>query len=140
MFDYGILKSNKIECERKNMKNGHYTASDIEELTIIPADKKEGTVQTAYGRVEGTKIWSNGLDFTIGEGIEKEHYSRLEKIPSKYQVVAEIIRKKASGKGGHRMGAGRPKMDGPVKKTRSFKLTEYEYMKVKEYILELRKK
>ena len=121
------------------MKNGHYTASDIEDLTIIPADKKEGTTQTAYGKVEGITIWSNGLDITIGEGVNKEHYSRIEKIPPKYQVVAEIIRKKAFGKGGHRMGAGRPKKGGPEKKTRAFKLTEYEYMKVKEYILELRK-
>ena len=78
----------------------------------------------------------------IGESSQKKSYNRIEKIPAKYQMVAEIIRKKANGRGGRRLGAGRPKTVGILdeKKTRSFKLTEYEYMKVKEYISELRKK
>ena len=127
------------------MRNGHYTAGDIEGLTITPADKKKNTVQTAYGRVDGILIWSNGFDIDIGEGKNKITFSGLfdqfeKKIPSKYKVVAEIIRKKALGRGGHRMGAGRPKTDAPEKRTRSFKLTEYEYLKVKEYIMQLRKR
>ena len=122
------------------VRNGHYTAGDIENLTVIPADKDKNTVQTAYGKVEGVLIWSNGLDYAIGKGVGKKNYSRLDKIPSEYKVVAEIIRKKALGRGGHRIGAGRPKTDAPEKRTRSFKLTEYEYQKVKEYILQLRKR
>ena len=124
------------------MRNGHYTAGDIEGLTIVPANKDKDTVQTANGRVEGVLIWSNGFDITIGELNQKKSYNRIDKIPTKYQLVAEIIRKKANGRGGRRLGAGRPKTVGIMdeKKTRSFKLTEYEYMKVKEYILELRKK
>ena len=116
------------------MRNGHYTAGDIEGLTIVPADKENHIVQTAYGRVDGVLIFSNGFDIEIGE--------REEKIPAKYQMVAEIIRKKANGRGGKRLGAGRPKTLSiyEEKKTRSFKLTNYEHMKVKEYILQLRKK
>ncbi|WP_303816705.1 hypothetical protein [Selenomonas ruminantium] len=123
------------------MRNGHYTAGDIEELTIVPANKKKDIIQTAYGRVSGVLIWSNGLDITIGELSQKKNYKQIEKIPTEYQLVAEIIRKKANGRGGRRLGAGRPKTVGILneKKTRSFKLTEYEYMKVKEYILYLRK-
>lgn len=124
------------------MRNGHYTAGDIEGLTITPANKKKHTVQTAYGRVDGVLIWSNGLDWEIGEGVAKKSYSRIEKVPAKYAKVAEIIRKKADGRGGRRLGAGRPKTLEPweEKKTRSFKLTEYEYIKVKAYIQKLRKK
>ncbi|BAL84782.1 hypothetical protein SELR_pSRC600300 (plasmid) [Selenomonas ruminantium subsp. lactilytica TAM6421] len=124
------------------MRNGHYTAGDIEGLTIMPADKAKDIVQTACGRVDGVLIWSNGFDITIGELNQKKGYNRIDKIPAKYQLVAEIIRKKANGRGGRRLGAGRPKTVGIMdeKKTRSFKLTEYEYMKVKEYILDLRKK
>ena len=124
------------------MRNGHYTAGDIEGLTITPANKKKHTVQTAYGRVDGVLVWSNGLDYAIGEGADKKSYSRIEKVPAKYAVVAEIIRKKAIGRGGHRLGAGRPKTLAPQdeKKTRAFRLTEREYEKVKEYIAKLRKK
>lgn len=123
------------------MRNGHYTAGDIEDLTIVPANKKNDIVQTAYGRVDGVLIWSNGFDIAIGELSQKKSYNRIDKIPPQYQMVAEIIRKKANGRGGRRLGAGRPKTVGILdeKKTRSFKLTEYEYMKVKEYILQLRK-
>lgn len=124
------------------MRNGHYTAGDIEGLTITPANKKKHTVQTAYGRVDGVRIWSNGIDYEIGEGTKTEIFSRIEKVPAKYAKVAEIIRKKAQGRGGRRFGAGRPKTLEPQeeKKTRSFKLTEYEYGKVKAYIQKLRKK
>lgn len=124
------------------MRNGHYTAGDIEGLTITPANKKKHTVQTAYGRVDGVRIWSNGIDYEIGEGTKTEIFSRIEKVPAKYAKVAEIIRKKAQGRGGRRFGAGRPKTLEPQeeKKTRSFKLTEYEYIKVKAYIQKLRKK
>ena len=124
------------------MRNGHYTAGDIEGLTITPANKKKHTVQTAYGRVDGVLVWSNGLDYAIGEGADKKSYSRIEKVPAKYAKVAEIIRKKAQGRGGRRFGAGRPKTLEPQeeKKTRSFKLTEYEYGKVKAYIAKLRNK
>lgn len=124
------------------MRNGHYTAGDIKDLTIVPANKKKDIVQTAYGRVDGVLIWSNGFDIAIGELSQKKSYNRIDKIPAKYQMVAEIIRKKANGRGGKRLGAGRPKTVGILdeKKTRSFKLTEYEYMKVKEYISEIRKK
>lgn len=124
------------------MRNGHYTAGDIEGLTITPANKKKHTVQTAYGRVDGVRIWSNGIDYEIGEGTKTEIFSRIEKVPAKYAKVAEIIRKKAQGRGGRRFGAGRPKTLEPQeeKKTRSFKLTEYEYGKVKAYIAKLRKK
>ena len=123
------------------MRNGHYTAGDIEGLTITPANKKKHTVQTAYGRVDGVRIWSNGIDYEIGEGTKTEIFSRIEKVPAKYAKVAEIIRKKADGRGGRRFGAGRPKTLEPQeeKKTRSFKLTEYEYGKVKAYIAKLRK-
>ena len=128
------------------MRNGHYTAGDIEGLTIVPANKKKHLVQTAYGRVDGVLIFSNGFDIEIGERENKIIFNGLfdqfeKKIPAKYQVVAEIIRKKANGRGGQRFGAGRPKTVGIMdeKKTRSFKLTEYEYMEVKEYILQLRK-
>ena len=119
------------------MRNGHYTAGDIEGLTVVPP--KKGKVQTAYGRVNGVLIWSEGLIYAIGEGLEKKSYQRIEHVPSEYKVVAEIIRKKALGRGGRRIGAGRPKTELYEKKTRSFKLTAYEYMKVKEYIAELRK-
>ena len=124
------------------MRNGHYTAGDIEGLTITPANKKKHTVQTAYGRVDGVRIWSNGIDYEIGEGTKTKIFSRIEKVPAKYAKVAEIIRKKAQGRGGRRFGAGRPKTLEPQdeKKTRSFKLTEYEYGKVKAYIAKLRKK
>ena len=124
------------------MRNGHYTAGDIEGLTITPANKKKHTVQTAYGRVDGVRIWSNGIDYEIGEGTKTEIFSRIEKVPAKYAKVAEIIRKKAQGRGGRRFGAGRPKTLEPQeeKKTRSFKLTEYEYGKVKAYIAKLRNK
>ena len=129
------------------VRKGHYTAGDIEGLTIVPADKKNHVVQTAYGRVDGVLIFSNGFDIEIGEREEKIIFNGLfdqfeEKIPAKYQMVAEIIRKKANGRGGKRFGAGRPKTLSVYeeKKTRSFKLTNYEYMKVKEYILQLRKK
>ena len=121
------------------MRNGHYTAGDIEGLTIIPANKAAHTVQTAYGRVNGIMIWSNGFDMTIGEAAQKKSYNRLENIPAQFRVVAEIIRKKANGRGGHRIGAGRPKTNLYEKKTRSFKLNAYEYQKVKEFIAELRK-
>ena len=123
------------------MRNGHYTAGDIEDLTIIPANKEKDIVQTAHGRVDGVLIWSNGFDIAIGELNQKKSYSRIEKIPTKYQLVAEIIRKKANGRGGRRLGAGRPKTVGiqDEKNTRSFKLTQYEYIKVKEYINQLRK-
>lgn len=123
------------------MRNGHYTAGDIKELTITPADKKRGFVQTAHGRVNGILIWSNGFDISIGELNQKRNYNRIELIPAEYQKVAEIIRKKANGRGGKRLGAGRPKTLGVLdeKKTRSFKLTAYEYKRVKEYILQLRK-
>jgi len=124
------------------LRNGHYTAGDIEGMTIIPGNKRNNTVQVAYGRVDGVLIWSNGFDITIGEADKKKNYNRLENVPAVYQVVAEIIRKRANGRGGHRLGAGRPKTVGILeeKKTRSFKLTNYEYLKVKEYILQLRKK
>lgn len=124
------------------MRNGHYTARDIEGLTIVPSNKGKDIVQTAYGKVDGVLIWSNGFDITIGEAGKKKIYNRLESIPDIYRVVAEIIRKKATGRGGNRFGAGRPKTIGVMKekKTRSFKLTNYEYLKVKEYILQLRKK
>ena len=129
------------------MRNGHYTAGDIEGLTVTPADKTKHTVQTAYGRVDGVLIFSNGFDIEIGEQNDKIIFNGLfdqfeEKIPAKYQLVAEIIRKKANGRGGKRFGAGRPKTFSiyEEKKTRSFKLTNYEYLKVKEYILQLRKK
>lgn len=126
------------------MRNGHYTAGDVKGLTITPADKKKHIVQTAYGKVDGVLIWSNGFDINIGEGKDKITFSGLfdqfeKKIPAKYQVVAKIILKKAKGPGGNRLGSGRPKTVSIEKKTRSFKLTDYEYMKVKEYILQLRK-
>ena len=129
------------------MRNGHYTAGDIEGLTVTPADKTKHTVQTAYGRVDGVLIFSNGFDIENGERKDKIVFNGLfdqfeKKIPAKYQIVAEIIRKKANGRGGKRFGAGRPKTLSiyEEKKTRSFKLTNYEYLKVKEYILQLRKK
>lgn len=122
------------------MRNGHYTAGDIEGLTITPADKKKHTVQTAHGKVDGVLLWSNGIDYAIGEGAAKKSYSRIERVPAKYAKVAEIIRKKALGRGGHRIGAGRPKETEPQdeKKMRSFRLTDSEYAKVKAYIKKIR--
>ena len=54
------------------MRNGHYTAGDIEGMTIIPGNKRNNTVQVAYGRVDGVLIWSNGFDITIGEADKKK--------------------------------------------------------------------
>ena len=98
------------------MRNGHYTAGDIEGLTVTPADKTKHTVQTAYGRVDGVLIFSNGFDIEIGEQKDKIVFNGLfdqfeKKIPAKYQIVAEIIRKKANGRGGKRFGAGRKKVN-----------------------------
>ena len=128
------------------MRNGHYTAGDIVGLTVVPADKKNHIGQSAYGTVDGVPIFSNGFDIEIGVQEEKIFFNGLfdqfeKKIPEKYRVVAEIIRKKANGRGGRRLRAGRPRTLSPFeqKQTRSFKLTAYEYIKVKAYIEALRK-
>ena len=129
------------------MRDGHYTAGDIKELTIVPADKKKHMAQTAYGKVDGVLLWSNGFDIEIGEKENKIVFNGLfdkfeDIIPVKYQKVAEIIRKKAAGRGGRRQGSGRPKTLSVYeeKRTRSFRLTNYEYTMVKEYISQLRNK
>ena len=120
------------------MRNGRYTAGDIENLEIIPANKKKKTVQVATGIVNGTLIWSNGLDIVIGISINKRSYTRIEHVPYEYSKVAEIILKKAMGRGGRRLGAGKKKGNGPEKRTYSFKLTAYENMKVREFIEKMR--
>ena len=102
------------------MRNGRYTAGDIENLEIIPANKKKKTVQVATGIVNGTLIWSNGLDIVIGISINKRSYTRIEHVPYEYSKVAEIILKKAMGRGGRRLGAGKKKGNGPEKRTYSF--------------------
>ena len=120
------------------MRKGRYTAGDIEDLKITPANKEKKTVQVATGLVDGTLIWSNGLDIEIGTSSNKQSYTRLEHVPYEFSKVAEIILKKATGRGGRRLGAGKKKGNGPEKRTYSFKLTAYENMKVREFIEKMR--
>ena len=120
------------------MRKGRYTAGDIEDLEITPANKEKKTVQVATGLVNGTLIWSNGLDIEIGTSSNKQSYTRLEHVPYEFSKVAEIILKKATGRGGRRLGAGKKKGNGPEKRTYSFKLTAYENMKVREFIEKMR--
>lgn len=125
------------------MRNGHFTQSDIETLTVNKPQKK-GIAQTAVCTLkDGCQIWSNGFDIQIHSELAsfdgRQDYNDIRKVPEKYKVVAELVRQKASKHGGKRIGAGRKESDEPTKKPHTFRLTAYEYMKVKEYIEELRK-
>ncbi len=125
------------------MRNGHFTQSDIETLTVNKPTKK-GISQTATCKLkDGCQLWSDGLTIQIHSELAsfdgRQDYNDIRKVPEKYKVVAELVRKKASKHGGYRIGAGRTESDEPTKKTRSFRLTAYEYIKVKEFIENLRK-
>ena len=127
------------------MKNGRYTAGDIVDLIVIPRNKEKNITQVAIATLkDGCKIWSNGIDFQIHAELHsfdgRKIFFNIKAIPEQYAVVAEVVRKKANGRGGWRLGAGRKKTlrGSKEKRTRSFKLTEYEYVKVKKYIEELR--
>lgn len=125
------------------MKNGHYTRSDIKELNIY---QEQGMAKVAVATLKNdVKIWSDGCDVYIMDNpsdyLDKKVYMNFtkDKAPALYAAVAETVRQKAYGHGGYRPGAGRKKSeDIAQKKPRSFRLTEYEYEKVKEFIENIR--
>ena len=125
------------------MKDGHYTKSDIKHFSVFPPSRKDITKTATCLLNDGCTMWSNGLDIQIHCELNsvggRLDYDDIRKVPEKYKVVAEFIRQKASKHGGRRFGAGRPETDKPKKLPHTFRLTAYEYMKVKEYIEELRK-
>lgn len=120
------------------MYKGHYTEK---ELSKFNGEKNKWA--SAVLEVENLEIWSNGIDvvFTKLKNRERRDYRRIENIPEKYRTVAELIRKKASQHGGHRLGAGRKKTsDSGLRKPRTIRMTDYEYKKVKNLLEELRQK
>ena len=110
------------------MRNGHYTSGDIDSLKVTPANKREHTCQTASCHVNGVFVWSDGVDVQIGETL----YQWSRDIPPKYAKVADIVQKKARGRGGRRIGAGRPKDYTNQRKAFSFWLSAGEYGVVME--------
>lgn len=125
------------------MRNGHYTLRDISELTIVPRDNVKGTAQYAYGTLpDGTVILSDGLTFTVRKSLDdKKLYNYLDQVPSIYRTAAKIIAQKGTGRGGHRFGAGRKSTHTILtkKEPHTFRLTNLEYIRVKEFIDQMRK-
>jgi len=116
------------------MRDGHYTAGDMEGLKVTPANKREHTCQTASCHVDGVFLWSDGVDVQIGETL----YPWAGGIPPQYVKVADILQKKANGRGGRRTGAGRKRDYGRAqRKPYTFRLDAGEYLVVMEALHEM---
>ena len=111
------------------MRDGRYTAGDIEGLEVKPADKKKHTCQTASCHVDGVFLWSDGIDVQVGETL----YPWAGGIPPQFATVADILMKKARGRGGRRLGAGRKRdYTAPQRRPYTFRLDVVEYAEVLE--------
>lgn len=123
------------------MRNGHYTKSDITDLRIIERDKEKNIAREVMALVDGYSIRSYGLkEVYINQikSLEQEKRYLLANVPAKFSVIAELVEKKASGHGGRRAGSGAKKSGKEIKKTRSIRMTDYEYKKVQEFLFDLR--
>jgi hypothetical protein len=118
------------------MYKGHYTERDLSNFS----EEKDKWASAVLAE-ENLEIWSNGLDitFTKLQNRERKNYKRVKNIPEKYRTVAELIRKKASKHGGHRLGAGRKKTaESGLRVPRTIRMTDYEYRKVVGFLATLR--
>ena len=118
------------------MYKGHYTER---ELSNFNGEKDRWA--SAVLEMANLKIWSDGeiIELQNTKTRKKETFRNIKAIPPTYRTVAELIRKKASKHGGHRLGAGRKKIEGTdLKVPRTIRMTDYEYKKVTEYLADLR--
>lgn len=118
------------------MYKGHYT-----ERELSKKDGEKGRWASAVLEMANLKIWSDGdiIELQSTKTRKKETFRNIKAIPPTYRTVAELIRKKASKHGGHRLGAGRKKIEGSdLKVPRTIRMTDYEYKKVTEYLATLR--
>ena len=144
------------------MKNGHYTAKDIETLEVKEATKTD--CKTAWAVINesplkkvtllchgGMAEWHVRTEERINGklAVRQETWEIIghgkgiydvDTVPERYRVVAELVRKKSGTHGGKRFAAGRKKTvsEADRKKPRSFSLSDAEYEKVRKFVEELR--
>lgn len=123
------------------MRNGHYTKTDINWLNVSRSGK------ICYAEVDGHIVGSNvprGVIWITKTDSERNHYDHIylevREVPEKWRVVAEIVDKKARGRGGTRIGSGRKPFlkESEKKRARSFRLTDAEFFRVQEFIEKMR--
>lgn len=130
------------------MRNGHYTAGDMCDIEIYPADKAKDIGQAASCRIKGTDyvLYSNGVDVTVRNRKTREQrrlnwlfLKKPELEPVWYKVGALLIAK-ANGKGGWRPFSGRKESKNAHRdrKPHTIRMTTYEFLQVKKFLAELR--
>lgn len=127
------------------MRNGHYTAGDIANITIdkkqerAVAELKDGNVIEYHDLITGAGAWHSG--FQVHEKGSLPATYRKAAVPEKYAKVADIVRKKYNPRGGKRFGAGRPALTDHAGKKRghkSFYCTDAEAKAMREFLKLLR--
>ena len=135
------------------MRNGRYTAADIIKLKIIEHDgehRREARAVIAkylsYFKQHSSRRYcvrsfgQQEIYIKKLKAAEPEEKYMLADVPPEFVAIAALVEKKAVGHGGRRTGAGRKRArTEEIKKTRSIRMTDAEYAKVREFLLELRK-
>lgn len=115
------------------------TKGDISSWIITPAKGDACQTATAIFK-DGTSLQSNGADFTVFiPSKPPKVYMHKEWLPILYEKIAPLVERKANGRGGRRIGAGRKADKNTVKRTpRTIRMTDTEYCKVKVFLQNLR--